>query len=144
MSRIDVVPQEGCGAEIRGVDLRNMDAADLKAVKAAFAEHGVVFFRDQSLSEDDHIALAECFGPININRFFAAHPAHPEIAMVAKEADQTDNIGGGWHTDHSYDREPALGSGTARASMTAVETPCRAKAQAKVAPTIPAPTTMTS
>ena len=88
MSRIEVVAQDGCG----------------------FAEHGVVFFRDQELSEDDHIALAERFGPININRFFAAHPAHPEIAMVAKEPGQTDNIGGGWHTDHSYDLEPALGS----------------------------------
>ena len=110
MSQIEIVPLEGCGAELRGVDLREMDEPTLAAVKAAFAEHGVVFFRDQSLSEDDHIALAERFGPINVNRFFAAHPQHPEIAMVAKEPDQKDNIGGGWHTDHSYDLEPALGS----------------------------------
>lgn len=110
MQQIEIVPQDGCGAEVRGVNLRDMDGSTLDAVKAAFAEYGVLFFRDQDLSEDEHVALAERFGPINVNRFFAAHPQHPEIAMVAKEPDQTDNIGGGWHTDHSYDHEPALGS----------------------------------
>ena len=28
------------------------------------------------------------------------------IAEVRKEPEQTRNIGGGWHTDHSYDQEP--------------------------------------
>ena len=106
--RIEAMP--GVGAEITGVDLRKVTHGEMDAIKQAYAEHGVVFFRDQDLSEDDHIAFGERFAPININRFFAAHPAHPEIAMVAKEADQKDNIGGGWHTDHSYDVEPAMGS----------------------------------
>lgn len=99
------------GAEILGIDLSNPVPADeLKQVRAAFAEHGVIFFRDQSISEGQHIAFARAWGPININRFFAAHPHHPEIALVVKEPDQQHNIGGGWHTDHSYDLEPALGS----------------------------------
>ncbi len=110
MTQIEVMPLEGCGAEVRGVDLAHLTDDDLANVKEAFAEHGVVFFREQSLSEEEHIALARRFGQININRFFAAHPEHREIAMVAKEPAQTDNIGGGWHTDHSYDHEPALGS----------------------------------
>ena len=29
---------------------------------------------------------------------------------MVKEPHQTHNIGGGWHTDHSYDQIPALGS----------------------------------
>ena len=98
------------GAEILGVDLARPSQDDLAQIRAAFAEHGVVFFRDQTLDEAQHIAFARAIGPININRFFAAHPRHPEIALVLKEADQRDNIGGGWHTDHSYDAEPALGS----------------------------------
>lgn len=101
---------DGAGAEIIGVDLMHLDEEKLRDIKKAYADHGVVFFRDQALDEDGHIALASRFGDININRFFKAHPQHPEIALVLKEPDQQTNIGGGWHTDHSYDEDPAMGS----------------------------------
>ena len=107
---MNITPYAGAGAEISGIDLRTLGERDLAELRRAFAQHGVLFFRDQKLSEDDHIALAERFGPININRFFAAHRTRPQIALVTKEPDQVANIGGGWHTDHSYDEEPALGS----------------------------------
>jgi taurine dioxygenase len=100
----------GVGAEITGVDLKALTEAEFDAIRQAYADHGVIFFRDQDLTEDDHIAFAERWAPINVNRFFAAHPDYPQIAMVAKEKEQKDNIGGGWHTDHSYDVEPAMGS----------------------------------
>ncbi len=106
---INVLP--GVGAEILGVDISSgLAANELDTIKATFSEHGLVFFRDQKLTETDHIELAGRFGKININRFFASNPDYPEIALVSKEPDQLANIGGGWHTDHSYDREPALGS----------------------------------
>jgi taurine dioxygenase len=99
------------GAEILGIDLsRPLAEDDLSAMRAAFAEHGVVFFRDQSITEQQHIDFARHWGAININRFFTAHSVFPEIALVVKEPDQQHNIGGGWHTDHSYDFAPALGS----------------------------------
>ncbi len=98
------------GAEIEGVDLRKLSDRELGGVREALAEHGVVFFRDQALSPEDHIAFAEQIGPINVNRFFNAVEGHPQIAEVLKEPDQKVNIGGGWHTDHSYDVEPAMGS----------------------------------
>ena len=107
---IQITPLEGVGAEITGIDIKSLSDAEFAQVQDAFAEHGVIFFRDQDTTEDDHIAFAERFGDINVNRFFAAHPDYPQIALVAKEPDQKDNIGGGWHTDHSYDHEPALGS----------------------------------
>src|SRR6056300_568734 len=102
--------RSSAGADVVGVDLRQLDAAGLDALKAAFATYGLLIFHEQQLSEQDHIAVAERFGRININRFFESHPAHPEIAMVRKEREQLQNIGGGWHTDHSYDQDPALGS----------------------------------
>lgn len=107
---LEIRPHGQVGVEILGVDIGALDEAELAAIRAAFAAHGVVFFRDQTIDEEQHIAFARAFGPININRFFAAHPRYPEIALVLKEPDQRDNIGGGWHTDHSYDAEPALGS----------------------------------
>src|SRR6185312_11913594 len=70
----------------------------------------VVFFRDQQLTPEQHVAAAERFGPININLFFKHADGYPMIAEVRKEPEQKSNIGGGWHTDHSYDPAPALGS----------------------------------
>lgn len=97
----------GVGAEISGVDLRKLSDGEFDAIREAFGEHGVLFFRDQQLAPEDHIRFAERFGTININRFFKAVDGHAQIAEVRKEADQKYNIGGGWHTDHSYDLEPA-------------------------------------
>ena len=109
---IEVQPTSGSvGAEIHGVDLaEEMSDTQFAEVRHAFAENGVIFFRDQELTPEQHIAFARRWGPININRFFTHVEGHPEIAMVLKEPHHRQNIGGGWHTDHSYDTEPALGS----------------------------------
>lgn len=108
---IEVLPLSGAGAEIRGVDLgQRLGDADFAALRAAYGAYGAIFFRDQAISEAQHIAFARRWGPININRFLAAHPRYPEIAVVSKERDQQENIGGAWHTDHSYDLIPAMGS----------------------------------
>jgi len=99
------------GAEIEGVDLsRPLADDDFARIRQAFLDHGVIFFHDQHLSPEQHIAFAQRWAPIDINRFFKAVPGHPEIAEVRKEPEQTSNIGGGWHTDHSYDEAPAMGS----------------------------------
>ena len=100
----------GCGAMVEEVDLASVSAAEVDTLRSALFEHGVLFFRRQSLTPEQHIALAEKIAPIDINRFFPADPAYPVIAKVEKAAGQKVNIGGGWHTDHSYDVEPALGS----------------------------------
>jgi taurine dioxygenase len=99
------------GAEISGVDLAAPPGgAGVAEIRRAFGEYGVVFFRDQQLTPEQQIAFARCFGEIDINRFFATVPGYPMIAEVRKEPKQERNIGNGWHTDHSYDEAPALGS----------------------------------
>ena len=109
---IDVRPLSGAvGAEIHGVDLSDeIPGEQFAEIRSAFADNGVIFFRDQDLTPEQHISFARRWGPININRFFTAVDGYPEIAMVLKEPEQKQNIGSGWHTDHSYDTRPALGS----------------------------------
>ena len=99
-----------CGVEIGGVALKDCSAADMAAIKAAIYDHGVAVFRDQDFSPEDHIAFAKAWGGIDLNNYFPLDPRWPEIALVAKAPDQTTNIGGAWHTDHSYDPVPAMGS----------------------------------
>lgn len=98
------------GAEIRGLDLRRLDDSDFGRVRDAYAKYGVLCFRDQNLTPEDHIAFARRWGEIVVNRFFKPTDINPEIAEVAKEPDQATNIGEQWHTDHSYDQVPAMGS----------------------------------
>lgn len=100
----------GVGAFVEGVDLRELGKEDAAKLKTALGNYGVLFFRDQDISTEQHLAVAEHFGGVNVNRFFAHAPDEPRIAEVRKEPDQKANIGGGWHTDHSYDQIPAMGS----------------------------------
>jgi len=98
------------GAYVSNVDLRDLSESEIEVLREALGEHGVLFFRDQSLSMEDHIKFAEQFGTININRFFQPVKEQPQIAEVRKLPEQDKNIGEQWHTDHSYDQIPALGS----------------------------------
>jgi taurine dioxygenase len=111
-SLIDIRPLSGAiGAEIQGVDLNKVISKEqFLEVKSAFGQYGVIFFRDQNLSPEKEIAFAENWGKININRFFTNVEGYPKIAMVLKEPDQKKNIGSTWHTDQTYDEEPAMGS----------------------------------
>ena len=112
MSEIIVNPTSGSiGAEISGVDL-SIDLSDavFSKIRQTFIEHGLIFFRNQELTPEDHLRFAKRWGEININRFFAKVEGYEQIAEVKKDPDQEINIGGAWHTDHSYDQIPAMGS----------------------------------
>ena len=99
-----------CGVEVSGVSLANCSDAEMQDIKNAIYEHGVAVFRDQEFTPEEHIAFAKRWGGIDINNYFPLNDAYPEIALVKKEPDQQMNIGGAWHTDHSYDQIPAMGS----------------------------------
>lgn len=106
-----IIPCDGpFGIEIHDLDAQTMSEEELQICRQHQAEHGVIFFRQQNLSCEDHIALAERFGMIVINRFFECLDSHPEIAVVRKEPQHDSVVGECWHTDHSYDAEPAYGS----------------------------------
>ena len=99
-----------CGVTVENFQLASMTADELANLRQAFVQHGLLFFRDQELSPGEHLRFARRFGSIVVNKFFNTTQEHPEIAEVRKEKTQQTNIGGGWHADHSYDDEPAMGS----------------------------------
>ena len=50
------------GAEITGVDLREVTHEQVADIRAALLKHQVVFFRDQTLNQEEHIHFARQFG----------------------------------------------------------------------------------
>ena len=112
MNKLNIKPTTGnVGVEIHGVDLsKKVPDSLFNEIRGAFIDNGLIFFRDQNLTPEEHIRFAKQWGKININRFFAKVDGYDQVAEVLKEPDQKGNIGGEWHTDHSYDQIPALGS----------------------------------
>ncbi len=78
-AHLNIRPTSGAlGAEIADIDLsRGLDADEIAGIRKALGEHGVVFFRDQKLTPEQHIAFAESVGTINVNRFFKAAAGIP-------------------------------------------------------------------
>ncbi len=99
------------GAEISGVDLsKPINDAQFQDIRSALGTFGVIFLRDQDISPADQLRFAKSFGDININRFFHPVDGFPEIANVQRQPDERGATGWYWHTDHSYDQIPAMGS----------------------------------
>ncbi|MDE2487436.1 MAG: TauD/TfdA family dioxygenase [Alphaproteobacteria bacterium] len=99
------------GAEISGVDL-SQDLSDetVAAIRAAFVEHQVIFFRDQQLTPAQQVRLGARFGPLNIHPYVSGMAGHPEVMEIIKEPQDRVNFGGGWHSDMSFLERPAIGS----------------------------------
>jgi len=116
------------GAEIRGVDLSKPLADDVFAqVAKAFFDNEVVFFRDQKLAPEQHIAFTQRFGPLEQHvRKESRLEAFPEILVVSNLLDDqgnaigTQDAGRFWHSDLSYKREPSMLS-----ALYAIEVPVR-------------------
>lgn len=108
MQQIPMSPK--CGVEISGVMLATCSDAEMDAIRQAIYEHGVAVFRDQHFTPEEHIRFGRRWGGIDVNNYFPLTDDHSEIAVVKKDPDQQTNIGGAWHTDHSYDQIPAMGS----------------------------------
>ena len=102
------------GAEITGLDLAQpLDEAAFRAIEDVFHDRGVVVFRDQQLTEDEHIAFSRRFGELEIH--VAKHylkPGHPEILVLSNVIENGRHIGAHdagqyWHSDLSFVASPS-------------------------------------
>lgn len=117
--RIEVDPVAGAmGATISGVDLRKVTDDDVEEIHRAFLDHLVVFFRDQSLSPQEQLALARRWGEIHLHPFVPGLDDCPEVMEILKSEHDIKNFGGVWHSDQMFSPKPAMGT-----MLYAVETP---------------------
>jgi len=94
------------GAEIHDVDLKDVDDVSAKELKEILSKYKVLFFPNQDLSIEDHVAFGEKFGELqghpHINNPNIKHPKIFELAA------SSGGIADEWHTDLTFQEQPAL------------------------------------
>jgi len=109
---IRVQPVAGAiGAEVSGVDLsKDLGADAVAALRRAWLEHLVLFFRDQALPPARFLAFAKRFGEPIEYPFVKGLDEFPEIIPVLKLENEKVNFGGIWHSDTTYLDVPPMAS----------------------------------
>ena len=112
LSKLEVRPLTGAlGAEIFGVNLSKDLSTDLvQEIRDNLLKYGVIFFREQDLTPEQHLKFSRLFGPLVINPVYGNVDGYPEIMPVIKDVNDKYNIGDTWHSDMTYMSEPPLGS----------------------------------
>lgn len=98
------------GAEVSGIDLRQpLTDAQRDGVYQALLDWKVIFFRDQDITCEQHLAFARQFGGLEVHPFAPAHDGPPEVLPIAHTPENPgrENL---WHSDVTWRLEPSLGS----------------------------------
>lgn len=105
------------GAEISGVDLsQELDEQSFRQIRDALHEHEVIYFRNQNLTPEQHIAFSRRFGELEHHvRQDRCRPGYPEIFVVSNVIENGKPIGSQdagyfWHSDLCYAERPSMGS----------------------------------
>lgn len=108
---LDVRPlTPSVGAEIFGVDLRDdLDDATVASIRRALLDHGVIFFRDQPLSPEQHLRFARRFGEVEIPVFDNTSSETPGFTVI--DVSKPKNSGtDAWHADSTFMKQPPMGA----------------------------------
>jgi taurine dioxygenase len=118
---IQVIPTGAAlGAEVRGVDLKDLDAVAFGRVVEAWHDHSVVLIRDQALSDEELIGFSRRLGDLDWapiqetgRRFVEGMPEIYIVSNVKVNGEPIGSLGDGeavWHTDMSYLEVPPKAS----------------------------------
>jgi taurine dioxygenase len=97
------------GAEITGIDLREVTTEQVAGIRAALLKHQVVFFRDQTLNQQEHIHFARQFGELEIHPATPRGQDNPEVLHIAHGPDSKGRENS-WHSDVTWREKQSLGS----------------------------------
>jgi len=99
------------GAEISGVSLnKDLSSATVEKIYSALIKHQVIFFRDQDISPETHLKLAESLGDID-----PGHPVYPHVEgyqsiVLLKNDAHTRPDTNDWHKDLTFKANPPFAS----------------------------------
>jgi taurine dioxygenase len=96
------------GAEICGVDLKDLTDEQFAAIRDALFRHKMIYFRNQRLTHADQEAFSLRFGPFAEDAYTSGVPGHRNVHPLIKEADDRSKhvFGEGWHTDSPFLPQP--------------------------------------
>jgi taurine dioxygenase len=103
------------GAEVSGIDLsqslgpEGMANDVIAAVRQGLLDHKVLFFRDQAIDTEAHLAFGKRFGELEVHPITPKDQQHPEVFVLRHDEKHrgTENM---WHSDVTWRPEPSLGS----------------------------------
>ena len=99
------------GAEISGVSLnKDLNSETVDKIYDALIKHQVIFFRDQDISPETHLKLAESLGEID-----PGHPVYPHVEgyqsiVLLKNDAHTRPDTNDWHKDLTFKANPPFAS----------------------------------
>lgn len=113
---------EQLAAEVTGIDMRAPQSeATKRALRALFAKHSVLVFRDQRVTDEEQVAFTRIFGELEETTFGIANrhryvyqlsnvDENGEVLKVDTKKRLFLEVNARWHTDSSYRPIPAKGS----------------------------------
>jgi taurine dioxygenase len=81
-----------------------------RRIHRALAENIVIFFRDQHITPQQHLAFGRLFGELHVHPAAPHEPGEPALMKIYADKNSPRANGEGWHTDVSCDLEPPMGS----------------------------------
>ncbi len=104
---LDVTRMSGSlGAEIRGLDLATVDAAGAAVVHELLMEHQVLFFPEQHLTPDQHIAFGRHFGELESHPNLDFESERPEFFEL-RAKNGKGGVADEWHSDITFEPHPS-------------------------------------
>jgi len=98
------------GAIVHGVDMGKPVGEVVRAeLYQALLDHKVIFFRDQDISTEQHIAFSRLFGDLEVHPFTSNKSASPEVICITHDKNSRGKENA-WHSDVTWREEPSLGS----------------------------------
>jgi len=107
------------GVEVCDIDVsKDVSERSFGEIYRAFLDHGILLFRNQDITREQHIEFSRRFGELDRHDSLPRdrRKDYPELLMVTNEPkpdgspSDTKYTGRQWHSDMSFTTEPSLGS----------------------------------